>query len=351
MNAGTIWWGQIGHSLGLLSRLTGCLRDSKSVVLALPERLPWREEFRSTAAIRRTALGSNRGLRTLPWRAHQEPGEFVFRELCSREELFAYHPAVSRAAYLAGREDLELNEQDIWITGIHRREDLLKWCSFLAEYERRSADLAERAVFVLEYDGPAAVNPGIEQLVYTVEECDCRVFCLEAAAALKNADLREYQAELALRISGADPELSWALLCTGSELLQEPVRTTLDILGRCTDASGRPFPAQTELQVSSAAWRAALVFFFPILEQWRMDFVIRHEQELKRHLPITNSNGDTVTDPYDLELGALYFISRKSGVGFTLEEKARIDLCRSARNRLAHNHHLPLEDARQLLKL
>lgn len=351
MNAGAIWWGQIGNCLSLLSGVTNCLRDSNSVVLALPEHLPWRREFRSSAAVRRTALGRNRALTTLSWRDHREPGDFILRELCSREEQSDYYPGDSLAAWLGSREDLELNEQDVWITGIHRREELVKWCTFLAEYERVSAELPERAVFVLEYDGPPVANPGIAQLVFTVEDYDCRVFCLESGAALKNAELREYQAELALRIGGADPELSWALLLRGEELLTDPVKTAMETLRQSTDSEGRPFASRTEQQILSAAWRAALVIFFPLLEQWRMDFVTRHEQMLRSQLPIQNANGEKVTDPYDLEIGGLYFLSGKPGVSFTMEEKARIDLCREARNKLAHNRYLPREDARRIMKL
>ena len=351
MNPGAIWWGQIGNSLSLLSRLTNSIRDYRSVVLALPENLPWEREFRENAAIRRTALGGNRGLRSLRWRERQDPGDFIFRELCSREEQLDYYPGDSRAAYLGSREDLELHELDIWVTGIHRKEDLVKWTTFLAEYEKVSAALDQRAVFVLEYDGPTASNPGVEQLIFQVEDYDCRVFCLESGAALKNAELREYQAELALRIGGGDPEFSWALLLRGEDLIRDPVRTALEVIAGSTGSQGRPFAALTEQQITSAAWRAALVIFFPLLEQWRMDFVIRHESELRRHLPITNSNGEKVTDPYDLEIGALYFISGKPGVAFPLEEKAQIDLCREARNLLAHNKVLSREHARQILKL
>lgn len=352
MRAGDIWWGQIGNCLRALSDVAACIRDSRSVVLELPENLPWRQTFRDNAAIRRSALGGNRGLRMLSWHDGREPGEFILRELCSREERALYYPGDSCAAYLGQREDLEMNEQDIWITGIHRREDMLKWYAFLAEYERVSEPLADRAVFVLEYDGPTVPNPGVAQITFSVEDYDCRVFCLESGATLKNTDLREYQAELALRISGTDPELSWALLRTGEQLIRDPVRTAMEVIAGGRSSEGKQFPAMSEKQILSNARRAALVIFFPVLEQWRVDCVQRHENELEHWLPITNDHGDEITDPYDLEFKDLAIFCKKPGNGFTQEEKTKVAFCRETRNKLAHNNKvLPPEDARQILKL
>ena len=352
MRAGDIWWGQIGNCLRALSDVATCIRDSRSVVLELPENLPWRQTFRDNAAIRRSALGGNRGLRMLSWHDGREPGEFILRELCSREERALYYPGDSCAAYLGQREDLEMNEQDIWITGIHRREDMLKWYAFLAEYERVSEPLADRAVFVLEYDGPTVPNPGVAQITFSVEDYDCRVFCLESGATLKNTDLREYQAELALRISGTDPELSWALLRTGEQLIRDPVRTAMEVIAGGRSSEGKQFPAMSEKQILSNARRAALVIFFPVLEQWRVDCVQRHENELEHWLPITNDHGDEITDPYDLEFKDLAIFCKKPGNGFTQEEKTKVAFCRETRNKLAHNNKvLPPEDARQILKL
>lgn len=351
MNPGEIWWGQIGNALRLLTAVNHSLRDCRSAVLQLPVRLPWRQTFRDTAAIRRTALGDNRSLTTIPWQEGRDPGDFILNQLCSRQVRANYYPGWSCAAYLGGLRDLSLNEQNIWITGIHRREDIQRWIAFLAEYERTAAQLPSRAVFLLEYDGPAVPGGSVEVLSFTVEDYDCRVFCLESGAALKNAAFREYQAELALRIGGGDPELSWHLLRAGEALTEDPVRTALDVVGKCRNSEGRSFPQLTEQQIASAAWRAALVILLPILEQWRMDFVARHESELFRHLPIHNSNGEKVTDPFDLELGALFFISRQPGCTFSPEDRARIELCREARNKLAHNRILSREEARAILKL
>lgn len=347
MNPAAIWWGQIGNCLRLLTDVTNCFRDSRSAVLELPARLPWPQELRDRGAIRRTALGQNRELQILPWQEHREPGDFVLRELCSWEEQSDYYPGDSWAAYLGSREDLELNEQDIWITGIHRREDLLKWCTFLTEYERVSAQLPERAVFVLEYDGPPVSNPGIEHIVFRVEDYDCRVFCLEAAAALNNTRLRAYQAELALHISGTDPEFCWELLQLGEALLKDPVAATREALARSRD-----FGQLSEQQTVSAAWRSAVVLFFPVLEQWRMDCIRRNAEELQRQLPITDSNGESITELEDLELGNLYYIRKnRPGCKLSQEDKVKIDLCRHARNLLAHNKMICLEDARRIMEL
>ena len=45
-------------------------------------------------------------------------------------------------------------------------------------------------------------------------------------------------------------------------------------------------------QIVSAVWRAAVVLLFPVLEEYRFDFILRHKTELEKYLPITNSNGE-----------------------------------------------------------
>lgn len=351
MSASAIWWGQIGNSLRLLSEVAEHLQECRSAVLRLPERMPWRSAFYEAVDIRRSAFSGGRSMKRLAWRSGGDPGEFVLAQLCSAGVRADYWPGQPCADYLGGREDLLLNDYYVWITGVGTKTDLGKWTEFLTRYDRASAHLAKRAVFVVEYSGPAMESGGTDQIVCSVEDHDCRVFCLEAAAALKNAGLREYQAELALRIGGGDPELCWALLRTGEDLLTDPVRAATRITSDSLASDGRRYRTMTEQQIISAAWKAAVVLFFPVLEQWRMDFVTRHQQELRRHLPITNSNGEQVTDPADLEIGALYFIGSKPGSCFGAEEKAKIDLCRHTRNLLAHNKLISREDALRITAL
>lgn len=350
MNAGMIWWGQIGNSLHLISEVAEHLQECRSAVLRLPERLPWRAAFYEEVDIRRSAFGG-RSLKRLSWSAGGDPGEFILAKLCSASVRADYWPGQSVADYLGSRQSLPLNDYYVWITGVRAKADLAKWAEFIARYDRASARSDGRAVFLVEYAGPALETGPVEQIVCTLEDYDCRVFCLEASAALRNAPLRDYQAELALRVGGTDPEFSWALLRTGEALLRDPVATAREVMDRSRESGGRPFGPMTEQQIVSAAWRAALVLFFPVLEQWRMDFVARYEQELHRHLPISNSNGEQVTDPFDLEIGALYYIVGLPGNPFTAGEVETIRLCRRTRNLLAHNKMISLEDARRIAQL
>lgn len=218
-------------------------------------------------------------------------------------------------------------------------------------YHYVAKQLESTAVFILEYDGTNTDVPGVEKIVYAVENYDCRVFSLEAAAALGNTELRNYQAELALSICDNNPELCCALLMTGTKLLHNPVQTTVEVVSSSYSSEGLPFVALEEQQIQSSAWEAAIVLLFPVLERYRMNFISKNETELARHLPINNSNGDRVTDPRDLEIGALYYIVSSASKSFEPAEIELIRICRKARNLLAHNRFVPYTDIRTLMPL
>ena len=351
MNGGTIWWGQVGNSLQLLSEVTNALRDGRSAVLQLPSRLPWRQDFYEAVDFRRSAFGGVKRMMRLDWNPGEEPGEFVLDELCSNRVKADYWPGQTYAPYLGSREDILLNDYYVWVCGIHSKADMAKWIDFVTQYDQASQTLESRAVFVLEYDGGQLEVNGMHSIAYTVENYDCRVFCLETVASQRSTAVREYQAELALHLGDGDPELCGALLDAGEQLLQNPVKTAQGILSQACNAQGQPFGRQSEQQLTSAAWKAAIVLLFPVLEEYRLAFISRYEHALARHLPISNSNGDRVTDPYDLEIGAIQYITGSSPHDFPGFDSEAVRLCRKARNLLAHNKPVPYEDARRILAL
>ena len=351
MNAGTIWWSQIGTSLRFLTQITNVLQDCQSTVLQLPSVIPWRQDFYLSVDLRRTSFSSQRSLRRLSWKDGAIPGAFILKNLCSPEIHAEYYPGLSHAAYLASRDDILLNDYYIWITGVHNKTDMEKWIDFISEYIRCTQNPDQHAVFILEYDGVSVDWKNVKNISYSVEHYDCRVFSLEAAAALKNASLLNYQSEIALSICENNPELCFALLCTGDSLLKDPLNTALKVLSSRHSDQGSHFSSISETQLSSSIWKAAVVLIFPILEGYRMDFIRKYSTVLSEFLPISNSNDSKITDPEDLEIGNLYYIVKNSGKVFSSSEVESIRLCRKVRNLLAHNEHIDYDDARKIFDL
>lgn len=344
MKPGTIWWGRVGNSLRLLTKVTNNLRDCQSAVLRVSRDLPWRQDFYEAVDDRRSAFSGERRLMRLQWEDNADPGEFILDELCSKRVRADYWPGQTYAAYLGSRDDILLNDYYVWVTGVHSKTDLVRWAEFITQYEQSSRHMENNAVYIIEYDGTPVETLSVEQIAYNVENYDCRVFSLEAAAELGNTQLRNYQSELALSICGNDPELCYELLLTGEKLLEDPVQTAMRVLAASCSSAGIPFAPVDEQVLQSAAWEATVVLLFPILERYRTNFIAENKTQLAHYLPISNSNGDRVTDPFDLEIGALYYIVKSASKVFSAEHVDIIKLCRKVRNLLAHNKVVPLED-------
>lgn len=351
MNPGEVWWGQIGTSLRLIRSICNCMRDSKSAFLQAPQHIPWAQEFYAAVDARRPAYSGERRLVRVPWKDGKEPGALAL-EHCSSGIRANYWPGQTYADYLGGREDLEICDYYLWVTGVRTKADAEKWVSFLSDYARASSKLRQPAVFIVEYAGeythPAPAETAL--LTYTVADYDCRVFALELANALKNTAQPIYQAELALCASGTDPEFCWALLSTGEKLLKDSVRTVTTVNQTGQTSDGAPFEKKSENQIESALWEAALIQLFPILERFRLRMIEKYEGDLRAALPITNSNGESITDPQDLEIGPISsLIPRIKHIKY--EDAANIRLCRKIRNLVAHNKTVPYQDVIEMYRL
>lgn len=344
MNPGEVWWGQIGTSIRFIEDVSVCLRDCRSAVLKAPRRFPWKQDFYAAVDLKRTAYSGERRLVRIPWTEGMDPGEFILDELCTSRVKADYWPGQTYAAYLAGKGDILICEYYVWVTGVHSKADVEKWDRFVAEYTQASRHLPQAAVFVLEYDGMAGVDSMMTHVLpYEVTSYDCRVFALEISTSLNNADIHGYQAEVALRASKTDPELSFALLNEGEQLVRNPIPTITNAIRTGRASSGVSFEQASDIQIESAVWEAALIQLFPILERFRMEFVKKHEDRLSCALPMSNSYGETITDPNDLEIGALYAIVT-SARSYSPEEVENIRLCRRVRNLLAHNKAVPFNE-------
>ena len=351
MSAGEIWWGRLGNSLRFLSGVSSLLRESRSAIVRLPERFPWREQFDREVDRGQERYSLHRRLVRVLWREGEDPGTFVLGELCPRNVQAEYWPGQTVAEYLGALDGLELGDCCVWVRGIHSRNDVIRWADFASRYETAAAGLEHRACFLLEYDGPAHQSALLPDIAYEMDEYDSRALCLELSADLAGTPCRGYLTELAIRIGREDPELCAALLARGDALARDPEAVAEEVLRTGRNAGGNPFAPIGTGEIASAVWRAAVVLLFPVLEGFRFAFIERHQEELARYLPITNSNGDQVTEPADLELGSLFFVVTTAMYVFSPADVERIRLCRGVRNELAHNKPVPYEDVLAVLSL
>lgn len=343
MNPGMIWWNQIGSSLQLLSELTNRMKNGDSAVLCTGSGIPWREEFYQAVNRLREPFSGNRRLVRLPWQNGMAPGAFVLRECCSTAVQADYWPDQSYGEYLGSRGDLVLCDYYVWVTGIRQKADRKNWLSFLSDYDKASRGLGQRAVFILEAEGSVSGASGKWELNLQVEHYDCMLFCLEAAKSIRQPCLRQYAAQLAAQIGSGNPELCAAVLEKGDAFVSDPVAVTEQVIRR------GGFAAMREPTLCSAVWNAAIVVLFPVMEQMRLNCIHRNYQQLLRQLPINNSNGERVDDPYDLELGALCFLSGSQNEVMSSEDRNTIVLCRTVRNALAHNKIPEFDDIMKVL--
>ena len=355
--ADAVWWDQIGNSLKLLSQIADVQRDRRSAVLRVPREIPWRDYFESQIDKRRESFSVDRMFQRAAYSPEFEPGYYILNKFCPPKIQADYWPGISVPEYLGGRDDLELCDYDIWISGIHTEFLLLKWIEFVTLYTAaaRQKGFYRHAAFILEYDGPElSCNPAAglsappecvpERIDYPIEDYDCRVFCLEFVSGQSDIDpiWRGYLAEVAASIGGNNPEFCAALLNSGDHLLHDPVNAAKNL---------NFDPDLQETGIFSSVWRAMIIQLFPLLERCRFALISKYQNEINQYLPSVNANGERIEEPFDLELSSLYFLITHAAFSVLPSELDAIRVCRKIRNALAHNRLAEFDDIKLLLSL
>lgn len=350
MNQARIWWRQVGSSLRLSQAVVQKVYGETSFVLRLPRRLPWQDAFYDNMHDRLSSLCAERTVRFLDCDG-TDPGRQVLEELCSEQVRTEYWPGQSCAAYLAGLSELTLNQLYVWVRGIQNAAQLERWRNFAAEYAAAPGDPdAPRPLFVLEYRTDHAGQAKEDAVGYGITAGDCQVFCLEAAALMPDLPT-EYLAALAQSVGDGDPELCGALIRAGGAFLAEPVRAARQILRENRAESGAAFDPADDDTLRLRVWRAQITVLFAGVEERRLDYIRANEARLRAWMPTPDDRGALIRDPYDLEFGNLFYMTRRPDTAFTRQEAEMIDLCRDVRNLLAHNEPVPWDKVRAFLGL
>ena len=160
--------------------------------------------------------------------------------------------------------------------------------------------------------------------------------------------LRPYLAEVVSSVCGDDVELCAACVLRGMDFLSSPVQTINDVIENGHRSDGECyFFNKSEEEITVSIWESQLKYIFPLIESYRKYFIKRYFKEIKNVLPISNSYGEKVTNPEDVEIGTLFYLVERDDIFIYSTEYNELE---RYRNKLAHMSVLENEEVEAILK-
>lgn len=350
-----IWWRQIPKAHQFRRAITDSLLNDRSVILSIPATIPW---WQTLYGLVEESLSLEDPCNRMQMIScpQEEVGEYLFFHYCEQEKRAGYRRGVSYAAFLAQSEGLVLNNRYLWVRDV-RGGKLEEWTRFITEYNKNFPPNRPHARFLLETPEEEGHRrkavKGLQRLVFSecVDEYDYFAFCaLASTGASVTPALRTYLAELCATLCGKDAELCAACITRGQRFLEEPEKTLREIADDGVRSDGTRFDIRLAgSDVQELIWKSQIRTLFPILQQYRSDFVRRYREKIAASLPITNSFGEVIDDPQDVELGLLVLLVARQCLFISGEEYERLKLFRDARNSLAHMRPVDFSAASEIL--
>lgn len=352
-NMGEIWWRHLTRPSRFVNDVSEALLDEDSVLLILPERMPWYWDFYAAVEESVNERSALRSMQMIESPA-AEIGEFLFETECRKELRSRRRRGQSYASFLAGCDDLTLNNKYIWVRGTNA--DKLAECrDFLAEYYKARPRDKTRPLFILEMtEGMERVPSvkGMRQLRYSagVGAYDRFAFCAMAAAnAGVSPEQAPYLSELISNLCRDDVELCGICAEMGEQLLQNPVSALASASAENLRSDDTPFHIPDADTLARREWESQLKIVYPMVQRYVSQFIDRHRTEITKALPI-ETQYDTIDDPQDLELSHLLGMAGAQALKITGREYEELTLLRRIRNRLAHMRSIDANDMKRLME-
>ena len=334
-----IWWGQLNSPRKFVRDAADTLTNGKSVILCLPERVPWLATMREVLEKRLRKSGTL-GIEVVDAENISEPPNFVFEEFCEDRDGFRPARKGGYAKFLAERTGISLNNSCIWIR--HAAPAQVKeWLAFVEAYHG-FLNGKSGGVFLLEANDD--LNPdgtaGVEVLSYAerISDYDCFAFNIFVAAEFGKANhlMKQYLAELVSALTEGDVEFGAACIRRGEDLLKNPAAAFENILS--TEAFTSHKSAE---DVDRAIWTTQLKLIFPLVESFRRNFIKKYEMTLKTTPPYPDA-------PEELEIGNLYGLFALKRWLLNNEDADDLEFYREIRNKLAHLKILPFDELQRV---
>ena len=336
---GKVWWEDLNGPRRFLVEAANILSGGKSVVLCLPERVPWSEIMREV--LEKLLRKGTQAIKILnAEKISVEPQEYVLKNFCANKRGFRAYNSSAYAKFLAESTGIELNDSCLWIRKASSAQ-VEQWFEFISDYQKFLAG-RKGGVFILEASDDWNSKSDVAILSYKkkISDYDSFAFNIFVAADFANENqlMKRYLAELVTALTEGDVEFGAACIAKSNEFLKNPDDVFEDLLWEGKFTSGK----NTE-EIDQAIWMTQLKLIFPLVETFRRNFVHRYEEQIKNfpahHVP-----------PEEVEIGALYtqFNTRR----WLINESDANDLefYREVRNKLAHLTALPFDELQKIFE-
>ena len=334
-----IWWEQLNGPSRFIRDAAENLTNGKSVVLCLPEHVPWLDTMREVFEKHLRKSGTL-SIKVVDAANISEPPEYVFEEFCGDKDGFRPYSKEAYAKFLAERTGIALNSSCIWIRNAEPAQ-VEQWLAFIADYHG-FLDGKRGGVFLLERCGDCNLigKAGVEVLSYSrrISDYDCFAFNIFIAAKFGKSNhlMKQYLAELVSALTEGDVEFGAVCIQRGDTLLRDPAVVFENILS--TEAFTSHKSAE---DIDRAIWMTQLKLIFPLVETFRRNFIKKYEMTIKNTPPYPAA-------PEELEIGNLYGLFNLKRWLLDSEDGDDLEMYREVRNKLAHLRTLPFDELQRV---
>ena len=334
---GKIWWEDLNGPRRFLIEAAEILSGGKSIVLNLPKRVAWSEVMRDV--LEKLLSRGTQSIKIIDAKnIFDEPQEYILKEFCANKDGFRPYSKKAYAKFLAEAKGIELNDSCIWIRNAESAQ-VEEWFTFISDYQS-FLDGKRGGIFLLE-----AANfigrGGVEILSYNDKISDYDSFAFNIFTASDFAGnhlMKQYLAELVSELTAGDVEFGAACIERSEDFLKNPDEVFSDMLWEGKFTSGK-----TTKEIEQAIWMTQLKLIFPLVENFRRNFIKNYEEQIKNTPPFYSV-------PEEVEIGQLYGQFNQRRWLINDFDGDNLEFYREVRNKLAHLTPLTFEELQRVFE-
>jgi hypothetical protein len=361
LDAQHIWWEQITGPAALVSRVAWQLQEGRTIVLQVPDDLPWRQQMRGSVEDNLRFTGTNVVISLVDCSdecpADSDIGTYLLQRFWRGSDVRnGYRPTSRQTIQDYLKKHGVLQNQIIWVKGIEPAQEK-RWLEFCRHYPSSGA---AQGLFVLEihteaWSGKLPAHMQCVRFAELVGPYDTLLFASQLVADKGlSVPWKQYAAALAASLFGDDAEAAAEFLDQVNLAEDDPIDVLTGMLDyfpmRGRSSNLHPFALLRQDAVEmlqKRIWQAQIQIVFPMIETERALFIEKWSEQIQRTLDSNRGQimqyGNEVTEPFEAELGLLAYLSRnRASDGLYLlyipdeADRERLEFLHRRRNELAH---------------